>query len=222
MLIVLSGKARSGKDTLADILIDLFKEKTNDDFRKVAYADSLKEKLMLEFDLSWDQVYGDLKEVPDKRFVKKIKKTDSYTDGKVWTDKDLYWSPREIMQFIGTDCYRAVDDSFWVKSLFNKINKNGYKNVIISDGRFPSEIDPVVDLGGYHIRVFRSQQGSLNNKTHESEVALDNDYKIDFTVINDGSIDDLKKTASSIVTMILKGVFNKKIIDVQEVYDGSN
>ena len=73
LIIGISGKARAGKDTFASYLINGFKDKLNKEFIKIAYADGLKEKLMNEFDLTYDQLYGELKEVVDYRFVKKTK-----------------------------------------------------------------------------------------------------------------------------------------------------
>lgn len=126
MLFVISGKARVGKDTFGKIL----KDALGGQYVTVAYADELKRKCMEDFNLSYDQLYGDLKEVQDKRY-KKI------TRG----DKISYWSPREIMQFMGTDCYRNIDNNFWVKSLFKYLEKKRLHNVIITDARFPNEIE---------------------------------------------------------------------------------
>ena len=210
--IIISGKARVGKDTLADFIVNVFKDKYNKSFLKKAYADSLKEKLMAEFDLSWEQVYGDLKEVPDKRFMKKFKEEESHADGKVWGDKDIYWTPREIMQFIGTDCYREIDDLFWVKQLFKNISDES--NLIVSDGRFRSEVDPIVDSGGYHIKVIRDYDGVVNNKTHDSETSLDDDYKVDFKIRNEGDLNDLKQTAEDIVKIIESKVILDKEVNL--------
>src|SRR6056297_3690025 len=133
-LIVISGKARVGKDTFGEILKSNFK----DNYFTLAYADSLKRMIMDEFDLSMEQLYGSLKEVPDDRYPK-------IGGG--------FWSPREIMQFLGTDCYRAIDDDFWVKQLFGIIDRNKLDNVIITDARFPNEINSVTNRGGYHVRI---------------------------------------------------------------------
>lgn len=183
MLIVVSGHARSGKDTFAKILMDELK----DGYITRAYADSLKERVMVDFNLSYEQVYGELKEIEDKRYTKK--------DGS-------YWTPREILQHIGTDAYRAVDDSFWVNDLFRYIETNNLNNVIITDGRFPGEIDAVYQRGGIHIRMKRNHGIFVNNTTHSSETALDNYEKCDYYIDNNGSIMDLYGMAKQVKELI--------------------
>lgn len=183
MLIVVSGHARSGKDTFSKILIDELK----DGYITRAYADSLKERVMADFNLSYEQVYGDLKEVEDKRYVKKA---------------GGYWTPREILQHMGTEAYRAIDDSFWVKDLFRYIETNNLSNVVITDGRFPGEIDAVYQRGGIHIRMQRDSVTFVNNTTHSSETALDNYDKCDYYIDNNGSIMDLYDMAKQINRLI--------------------
>lgn len=224
LIIGISGKARVGKDTTADFLIKAFREKFNKEFIKIAYADGLKEKVMYDFDLTWDQLYGDLKEVPDKRYPKKVNESSNYEDGKVWKEEDLYWTPREILQFIGTDCYRAVDDYFWVKKLFKTIDENGYKNVIVSDCRFKSEIDPIKERGGHHVKVIRDYDGVVHNKTHQSETELEEDYKVDVKINNNSTLDFLEKTAFDTVDFImaLERSKSKFIKDIKEVYNNGN
>ena len=213
VFIGVSGKARAGKDTFSDFLLDIIISKYNKTVIKVAYADELKRKIMNEFDLSWEQLYGDLKEVPDKRYPKKslINKLNNKEDGKVWQDKDLYWTPREIMQFIGTDCYREVDNEFWVKSLFKSVNPEEYDFIIVSDCRFESEIDPIVLAGGYHVNINRENSDSITNNSHKSETSLGDGYKVDFYIQNNGNLQDLNKTAEDIMRIIEESsFFNKK------------
>ncbi len=189
-LIVISGKARAGKDTLGEIL----KSKFKDNYFTMAYANELKRRLRDDFDLSREQLYGDLKEVPDKRYRKK-------TD----CDEVVYWTPREIMQFMGTDAFRAIDDNFWVNQLFKYIHRNNLKNIIITDGRFPSEIKAVKDRGGVHIRIEREYELEVHGTNHASETSLDNHDDADFNVYNHGTIEDLEVIAETIIKEIENG-----------------
>ena len=59
MIIGLGFKARSGKDTVADYLIE------NYGFKRLAFADALKEGCRHIFELNDEQLYGELKEVED-------------------------------------------------------------------------------------------------------------------------------------------------------------
>jgi len=189
-LIVISGKARSGKNTLGEILKRKFKE----NYFEMAYANELKRRLREDFDLSREQLYGDLKEVPDKRY-RKI------------TDKDevVYWTPREIMQFMGTEAFRTIDDNFWVKQLLKYIDRNKLKNVIITDGRFPSEINAVKERGGIHIRIERDHSMQVHGQAHASEVSLDGYTEADYNIFNHGTIAELEVIAETIIKEIENG-----------------
>jgi hypothetical protein len=208
VLLGISGKARSGKDTLSNYLL---KEFIRFGLVKVAFADELKRRLMEDFDLSWEQMYGSLKEIEDERYRKPGPPQGcavEYDDGRglpPW-----YWTPREIMQFIGTDCYRKIDDDFWVKQLFKTLSKRGVKSVVISDCRFVSEVEAVLNRGGYHIRIYRDSAGAAQGATHASETALDDYDKIDFKVYNNGTLDDLKISANYLANLIKEDLKNGK------------
>jgi len=186
MLIGLSGKARSGKDTLGDYLVNILASK-DEQYTLMAYADELKRKVAEDFNLSNEQLYGDLKEAPDNRYGKESGRFSS-------NPVEAFWSPREILQFMGTDVYRAIDDNFWVRKLFDKIDKMNYSNVIVTDLRLPNEVEAINDRDGIHIRVIRPGDNKINGQQHISETALD-DTKADIVVYNEGTLEDLYDTA---------------------------
>jgi hypothetical protein len=82
-----------------------------------------------------------------------------------------------------------------------------YPNWIITDTRFPNELEAVKKRGGITIKVVRPH-GYTNPHTgeyvevpldfHASETALD-DAEFDYTIINDSTIDDLVHTVSLIL-----------------------
>lgn len=183
MLIILSGKARCGKDTFAGILKNLLKR----DYILIAYADELKKKCMEDFNLSYGQVYGNLKEVPDHRYIK---------------DNGGYWTPREILQFIGTDCYRKISNDYWIDKVMSYIGAEELHNVIITDARFPNEISKPKELGAFHIRISRDNPDGIHGVTHLSETALDECDNIDFVVNNNKTIADLEIEAQRIIDEI--------------------
>jgi len=195
MLIILSGEARSGKDTFGKILSELLK-KEGEHFNTIAFADALKKLVMSEFNLTYEQVYGNLKELEDKRYPKMSVK--GHCTG--------FWTPREILQFIGTDVYRKIDKSYWIKKLYKQIELVP-ANYIITDGRFINEIDSALDRDGIHFRVERKNKDFTNNRNHSSEKEL-RDYTINrifsYIVKNDYNNEkDLEVYMSKMVVPII-------------------
>lgn len=192
-LYAISGKARSGKDTFAKMLAEELQKQKGQAYVLMAYAHELKLRVQKDFDLSFEQLWGDEKETPDKRYPK--------------PDGDGYWTPREILQAYG-QFFRTIDYNFWVKHLFRIIEEKEYKNVIITDGRHLNEIDAVVDRGGFHIRVGRENKDSIHNEKHISETALDGGYRVDFNVLNNATLDDLKNRSKDVVRFLMGSEIN--------------
>lgn len=121
---------------------------------------------------------------------------------------------REFLQKLGTEGMRdGLHTNVWINALFAdykrklelvksdspkydlKVEESGeYPNWIITDMRFPNEMESVKDKGGITIRVIRPVHAlsQENNATqlHPSETALDN-AEFDYVIENDGSFDDL-------------------------------
>ncbi len=195
MIIGISGKARAGKDTTGEIFIkELFKAGKGE-FQLMEFSRALKKRVAKDFDLSIDQLYGCLKESPDKRYIKK------------GVELEEYWTPREILQAYG-EFFRSIDSNFWI----NKVFKNRFKNIIITDIRHKEELKAVKDRGGYHIRIYRNHNIEVHGKNHISETALDfvdncgldSIYKPDFKIENNNSIEDLTNVVKDIIIMIYK------------------
>ena len=62
-----------------------------------------------------------------------------------------------------------------------------YPNWVITDMRFPNELEAIKNRDGISIRVNRGPQ---NSKGHESETALDSSI-FDYTIDNNSTIEDL-------------------------------
>jgi len=211
MYIGVSGKARVGKDTFAKMLAEELQKQTGQSYVLMAYATELKNKLQKDFDLSYEQLWGDEKEIPDKRYVK---------PGKWSNNSKVYWTPREMMQAYG-QFFREIDYDFWVKQLFNIIEEKEYKSVTITDVRHINEVNAVADRGGYHIRVERNNKDNIHNEQHISETALDNGPRVDFRVLNNGTLKDLKTSVKDVVRFLVDSekIFNK--LERKEIKNGS-
>ena len=98
---------------------------------------------------------------------------------------------REVMQYVGTDIFRKMYGNVWIDSLIRRINQEGSHLAIITDGRFPNEVQGIQDADGKVIRLLRDP--SDGEDQHASETALD-DYSIDkfdaFIDNKDMSIDE--------------------------------
>lgn len=96
---------------------------------------------------------------------------------------------RSCLQVLGTDIRRAQEPSYWTDIFLEEVNSLETDYVFVSDGRFPNEMDCVIDNGGVTFRMDVSEE-ILNHRrmsrdgiayteeqlNHTSETAL-NDYK---------------------------------------------
>lgn len=95
-------------------------------------------------------------------------------------------TPRLLLQEIGTDCFRdIIHPNIWVELLF--VTHFPTSNWIITDVRFPNECRKIKEKGGFLLRINRKDI-PLNN--HISETALD-EYNFDYVINNDDSITKL-------------------------------
>ena len=179
MIIGISGKAESGKDTAAKMLeviygnpgisYEDFKDKNYKgfaDIQTVHFADMLKETAMTMCILGEDDVNTQY--------------------GKKQTIEWLGITVRELLQKLGTCVRQGIDNLFWIKSLFANIE--GWENVIIADVRFPEEVQSIKERGGLIIRIDRNGAGAGD---HISEIALDDYTNWDFHIGNNGSLEEL-------------------------------
>ena len=95
---------------------------------------------------------------------------------------------REVLQIVGTELLReGFNKNVHVASTMANIKDKD--NVIITDVRFPNELEAVKSRGGITIRVNRPQLISKDFE-HESETSLDN-AKFDYIIENDGTLLEL-------------------------------
>jgi len=174
MIIGLGFQARSGKDTVADFLVE------NHSFTKIAFADALKEGAAVIFGLDHDQLYGDKKDVVDE----------------FWED-----TPRNILQKMGTECMRrGYRDDLWVKCVERAIRLHEL-NWVITDVRFPNEAEAIKKWGGFLARVDRPEAGLKSEaaKLHASETAMINYEGWDYVLTNDGTLLEAKANTAAML-----------------------
>jgi hypothetical protein len=112
-------------------------------------------------------------------------------------------SVREFLQKLGTEAMReGLHTNVWVNALFADYNRESFRsdvktNWIITDMRFPNEMEAVELREGVTIKVVRP--GTAVG-THPSETALDDAY-FDHVISNDGTIEDLIEKVRQVLTI---------------------
>jgi hypothetical protein len=206
MIIALGGKKRSGKDTVANILV----KKCG--YHRVAFADPLKELCSRVFTIPMRFFEDDdLKEkeledhvVIDYHHLDEIKEIVSKEWGFKLPDAsedyfDAYFettikTPRKLLQFVGTELLRKhIRDDIFIVKMFSRIRELG-GNVVISDARMKNERELLKKAGGYLVLIKRDTK---LEDTHISENDLgdENDYDL---VINNEKI-SLQELESSVL-----------------------
>jgi hypothetical protein len=144
MIIGIVGFQGSGKDTIADYLVNTH------GFRRESFASTLKDAVSAVFGWDRDMLEGRTRQ------------------SRAWREQvDLWWAerlgmpeltPRWVLQYWGTEVVRqGFHDDTWIASLENKLRKTT-DDVVISDCRFPNEIDAIKRAGGIVIRVTRGPE----------------------------------------------------------------
>jgi len=173
------GEARSGKDTIADYLSNEY------GFRKIAFADRLKQLLNNLFFLTHSQLY----------------------DGERKEEVDLQWgkSPRVLMQEVG-DKMREVHPDIWVKHVINHVDAISDADFVISDVRYRSEFDAIKALGGEVWSVRRPDGPKIKTKDHISETELQTipDDFFDNIIVNKTISEALKEVDYAMKALRLK------------------
>lgn len=179
-MIVLVGKKRVGKDTIADWLVK------NHGYRKIALADKIKEVLSNNSNIPLEAFYEGDRERLDYcgQFVKEVF-TKALIELGLPTEFTLplsqMYSIRTMMQYFGTEVVQSIDKLFWCKQI--PIDEK----VVISDARFEHELNYFENLGCITIFVERD---TIDNDTHLSEAGLchsDNDH----VIVNNSSLEYL-------------------------------
>ena len=203
MIIGVVGFIGSGKDTIADYLVNVH------GFRRESFANTLKDAVAAVF--GWDRVMleGRTREARE------------------WREQvDPWWAerlgiptltPRWVLQQWGTEvCRRGFHDDIWIASVENKL-RTSKDNIVISDCRFPNEIKSIKSAGGTIVCVERGElpswyiMASKANKgdlfaaeklkalgVHASETAWVG-TKFDYVFDNNSTLDSLFNQVETVV-----------------------
>lgn len=195
-IIAFSGRKQSGKTVCSEFLKGLLLSNGYSDVEIYNFADPLKEDICMNmFGLTYSQCYG---EDDNKNEL-----VDAYWEGNQLTARDL-------MQLVGTDLFRKLNNNVWVNALINKIKRTDHQIVIVSDCRFPNEVAAVKQNGGLVFRLTRNPHES----THISECILDKD-NYDWTNFSD-VIDNRAMSVREQFDHLKKSILNFNILPIKK------
>jgi hypothetical protein len=186
-IIGICGNARSGKDTMADLIIEILADNKIRSF-KTSFADEVKEEC--------------------RDLLMKTIGIDSFTEET--EDKNII---RPLLVTWGTEIRRKLNPNIWIEKLQGKLKNDSV--AIISDVRFLNEFEWIKKNGGYCIFIDRvkedgSQIPPANNLEEENNLILR--QKCDFHVTWVSVGESNKKSLKAVVVEVLNAVINPKTL----------
>lgn len=183
-LVGLCGFAQAGKDTVANRLV------TPHEWERVAFADTLRDMLYaLDPIIDVDEVYGEID----------VMRAQQYVDEVGW-DKAKTSVPevRDLLQRLGTEAGRNIlGNDTWVRLAEEHIEAAVPLPVVVSDCRFPNELQMVRRRGGVLVWIDRPGTEAVNAHASEHSVSKDD---CDLVITNDGSLEALYREIDLLAT----------------------
>lgn len=184
-IFLITGRKRAGKDTLADIML----EQTSG--VKESFAQPMKNVACLLF--GWG--------------------TATLENEKETIDPVFGISPRQFLQVFGTDFMqlflsekfpdyaKTTGRAFWAKNLIERVKEYEDSNwspspsiVVVSDLRFPHEVETLQNAFPNDVVVIRVERPSLNSiDMHPSELEM-NSIIADYIIHNEGTLEEYQNT----------------------------
>lgn len=162
MLLGLCGRRRSGKDTTALVL----GHADRGQYRRVAFADALKDFAAHAFGLKLDAFGDEWKE-------KSIGRLD-FADGKITRSsrpEHPVVTPRWLLQRLGVAARATFGDDFWIRRVLDEVKAGTFgHNVVITDVRFLNEAQAVKAAGGLLVRLNRTDEDEPHEFVADSGV----------------------------------------------------
>lgn len=162
MIIALGYRKESGKDTVANMLVEGY------GYSKIGISYRLKKFFVESFGLTWDDV-----ETPT---------------GKMRYNNDFQCTNREALQKIGHGFRKYFGDDIWLRFLSQRLRQGG--KLVIPDLRYKNEFEFVKKLGGKCVRIDRKAAPRSLHIT-ENQLVLVPDDQWDYIIDNNGSFDHL-------------------------------
>ena len=187
MIIGLNGRLKSGKDTTYTIVKEL-----HPNAERVSFAEKLKLSAAAVLDIDLDTLEW-------------LKNRESlyYT-----IDGEKAFNMREFLQRYGTEGHRDIfGDDFWVDMALPLGIDHSDRLIVVTDMRFPNEIQRVKDLDGVCVKVERDT--ATMHGSHRSEQNVD--HLMDYILDNTGTMDDLREGVAAMLSLIENSFTNQRV-----------
>jgi len=229
LIIGLSGRMGSGKDTVANMIKEKFQN-----VEILHFSDALKNICLDVFNCTYQQVYGQEKEV--EFFTPLVITHDHILELMYWIQKsrvipnykniaDNAYSllsefigkemrtPRQLMQLLGTEMIRGCFvDSYHIDYTDLRVTLSTKDIILIPDVRFFNEKEWLRSKGGIAVLVVGRQREKYHqyaSHASESELAEDQDY--DYVLNNTGTLEILNYNVDSMFKDLPQGLSDGSI-----------
>ena len=182
MLVGLSGYAGAGKDEAAKALVQ------QRGFTRIAFADVLR-------DMAYAINPFVLEVTEDEEDLIIVRRLQDVIDGYGWDfSKNEFPDVRRLLQRLGTEAGREIlGENIWVDTALARAEGD----IVVTDMRFPNELEAVEQQDGITIRIERPGVGPRND--HASETSLSDHSLFRHIITNDGGIEELHNKVLAIV-----------------------
>lgn len=202
IIVALTGPAGAGKDTVADYLAE------HQGYTKLAFADALRDEIGRAFDISVKLLtQRETKEHPMSALALRRCMDNEFVN-RIWVHLDKLdlsapRSPRQIMQWWGTEYRRAQDQHYWVDAFMTRLIKEhqqGSYRFVVTDVRRSNEAELLRELGGSLWQITRPghepQPGAHSSETTGAE------FTPDHQLVNNHSITHLRMQAHALLSKL--------------------
>ena len=165
LVVGLAGRARSGKDTIGNMLVERY------GFRRLAFADNVKRATL----------------ALDPKITNTSRVSDVLDDMGGWEQAKMVPEVRRLLQLMGTEAGREIHGpNLWVDAIRPELCSS-VQPAVITDVRFPNEAAAIKQMGGVVVRLSRKEGGLIvGDNSHASEALVDG-LDVDLDVSNDGT-----------------------------------
>lgn len=178
--IAIMGKANTGKNTLAGLLIDEIRANGSNSYKCMAFADPIKEIVMIMFPrANRNCLYG-----PSQLRSESI--PGAFKDGKPLTY-------RQALIDVGTEVGRKYSDRIWLENFDHRYESVVSDLVIVTDVRFRNEFDHLKEKGFFQIRLYRHTDAPEIQHISETGQSSIKDEEFDYVLHNNKSLEDLQE-----------------------------